>query len=164
MGLQLPGELRGLLSMLGFNWPAADEEKLFEMAQTWMNQANTIRSHVDDATNAAAQVWKGNTADTVAAFQAAWEAADSPAERLKLAATGAQIIGAGLMVIAGVVLALKIAVIAQLVACAIQIAAAIAAAAATFGASLAQIPIAKMLAKYAIDIAIDKAVTAVLNG
>ncbi len=164
MGLQLPGELRGLLQMLGFTWPAADEEKLYEMAQTWMNQANTIRSHVDDASNAASQVWKGNTADTVAAFQAAWEAADSPAERLKLAATGAQIIGAGLMVIAGVVLALKVSTIAQLVTLAIEIAQAIATAVATFGASLLEIPIFKMLTKYAIDMLIDKAIAAVLNG
>lgn len=31
MGMELPGELRSLLGVLGYTWPEADETKLFEM-------------------------------------------------------------------------------------------------------------------------------------
>ena len=42
MGLQLPGELISLLSMLGYNWPQADETKLFEMGNAWMGFPDRI--------------------------------------------------------------------------------------------------------------------------
>lgn len=74
------------------------------------------------------------------------------------------IIGIGLIVAAGVVLALKIQVIVQLVLLAIQIAQAIATAVATFGASLLEIPIFKMITGMIIDQLIGMATDAVLNG
>lgn len=42
MGLQLPGELRSLLSMLGYSWPEADETKLMEMGGAWLRFAGTL--------------------------------------------------------------------------------------------------------------------------
>jgi hypothetical protein len=73
-------------------------------------------------------------------------------------------IGVGLMVCAGIVLALKINVIIQLIQLAIEIASAIAEAAATFGASLAEIPIFKMITSMIIDQLINLAMTAIVNG
>ncbi|MCY1144062.1 hypothetical protein OWR29_39215 [Actinoplanes sp. Pm04-4] len=139
MGLQLPGELVEVISVLGFTWPEADEEKLFELGQSWMDFAGAIESRVENADAAAATVWQLNQSESIAAFQAAWQAADSPSQRLAMAATGAQIIGADLLVCAGIVLALKINVIAQLTILAIQIAQAIATAVVSFGASLLEI-------------------------
>jgi hypothetical protein len=55
--------------------------------------------------------------------------------------TAGQVVGAGMMICAGIILALKISTITQLVTLAIEIAQAIASAVATFGASLAEIPI-----------------------
>lgn len=164
MGLQLPAELIEVLGMLGFTWPEADEERLFELGQSWLDAAGTIGSHVSAADSAAAGVWQGNRGETVTAFQTAWAAQDGPSAQLMDAQTGAQIIGAGLMVCAGVVLALKINVIVQLTILAIQIAQAIATAVATFGASLLEIPVFKLLTQFVLDQLLGMAVDAVLNG
>jgi hypothetical protein len=164
MGMQLPSELREALAWVGFNWPEADEEKLYELSETWMSYADKIRSQVSDADSAAALAWQGNQTEAIAAFEAAWRESDSPSERLMLAATGAEIIGMGLLVCAGVVLALKINVIAQLVLLAIQVAQAIATAVVTFGASLLEIPIFKMLAKFVVDQLLNMAIEQVISG
>ncbi|WP_433650306.1 hypothetical protein ACQP2C_28230 [Micromonospora zamorensis] len=73
-------------------------------------------------------------------------------------------IGAGLMVCAGIVLALKINVIVQLTLLAIQIAQAVATAAVTFGASLLEIPIFKLITGALIDQLLNMATEAVLGG
>jgi hypothetical protein len=164
MGLQLPAELTSVLGMLGFTWPEADEEQLFTLAQTWMDASGAIGAHVADADGAAGLVWQGNYGDTITAFQDAWHAEDSPTKRLASAATGAQVIGAGLMVCAGIVLALKINVIVQLTILAIQIAQAVATAVATFGASLLEIPIFKVLTQLVLDQLLGFAIESVLNG
>jgi hypothetical protein len=164
MGMQLPGELVSVLSVLGFTWPQADEEKLFELAQRWTRLTGDLRGHVQQANSGAEEVWTQNSGDMVTAFESAWNAADSPAVRLDKGATGADIIGAGLMVCAGIVLALKINVIVQLTILVIQIAQAIATAVVTFGASLLEIPIFRALTKIVLDQLLDYAITAVLNG
>lgn len=74
------------------------------------------------------------------------------------------VISIGLMIAAGVVLALKIQVIVQLILLAIQIAQAIATAAVTFGASLLEIPIFKTITGFIVDQLINMAIEAVLNG
>jgi hypothetical protein len=78
--------------------------------------------------------------------------------------TASNIIGAGLMVCAGIVLALKINVIVQLVQLAIEIASAIAEAVATFGASLLEIPIFKEITSLIIDQLINMALEAIFSG
>jgi hypothetical protein len=164
MGLQLPGELVEVLGVLGFSWPEADEEKLLELGQSWMNVAGVIQSRVQDADGAAALVWQSNQAESIDAFQAAWQAGDSPSERLAMAATGAQIIGAGLMVCAGIVLALKVNVIAQVTILALEIAQAIATAVVTFGASLLEIPIFRAATKLLLDQLLNFAIESVISG
>jgi hypothetical protein len=164
MGLQLPGELVSLLSMLGYTWPQADEEKLFEMGNAWMNFAGSFPESLQDASAQAQRVWSGNQGEGIDAFRQAWSDHDAPVSTLQDAVTAGNIIGAGLMVCAGVVLALKINVIVQLVQLAIAIAQAIATAAVTFGASLAEIPIFKQITGMIIDQLINMALEAIFNG
>ncbi|MFI0450858.1 hypothetical protein [Actinomadura sp. 6N118] len=163
MGLQLPGELIGLLGMLGYTWPEADESKLFELGSTWMGFSGTVQGVAADAGSAAQQVWSGNQGEDIQAFQKAWGEEDSPAAILQDAATGAMAVGAAFFVCAGIVLALKISVIVQLVILAIQIAQAIATAPVTFGASLLEIPIFKTITGIIIDVLIDQAIGALLG-
>lgn len=164
MGLQLPGELIYLLGMLGYTWPEADEQALFQMGQSWMSFSGDLSGPVEQAHGHAQQVWSANTGAAVEAFEKAWNQPDSPRANLGDATLAATMVGAGLFVCAGIVLALKIQVIVQLVMLAIQIAQAIALAVPTFGASLAQIPIFKMITGILIDLLIGMALTAILGG
>jgi hypothetical protein len=163
MGLQLPGELISLLSMLGYTWPEADETKLFEMGNAWVGFGGTVHGIVSDADGAAQQVWSSNKGDDIEAFQKAWGEQEAPVAILNDAATGATLVGAALFICAGVVLALKINVIVQLTMLAIEIAQAIATAGPTFGASLAEIPIFKEITGMIIDMLIDQAIGALLG-
>jgi hypothetical protein len=164
VGLQLPGELISLLSMLGYTWPEADEEKLFELGNRWTTYGGTLAGAVRDLDAAAQPVWQQNRGEAVAAFRQAWSDGEAPAANLRDGADGATLIGVGLMVAAGVVLALKINVIVQLVMLAIEIAEAIATAVATFGASLLEIPIFKEITGLLINELIDLAMQALLDG
>ncbi|OLF14294.1 hypothetical protein BLA60_03930 [Actinophytocola xinjiangensis] len=162
-GLMLPPELGGLLNTLGFSWPQGDEGKIFDLAGEWIAFGGQLSSSVDDAHSQANAVWTNNMAEAVDRFREYWNGPDAPRSNLADGATAATMVGAGLYVCAGVLLALKVAVIAQLVALAIQIAQAIATAAVTFGASLAQIPIFRQITKTLLDMALDVAINALLN-
>lgn len=164
MGMQLPGEVREILSVIGFNWPAADETKLLELGKLWTNLSGLIDAHVDDAQHAAAAVWNTNTAPMVEAFQAKWAGEAGPANRITQGATGADIVGAGVMVCAGIVLALKINVIVQATITLISIASAIAAAFVTFGASAAVVPLLREACKRLLDYLLGEAVGKVIGG
>jgi hypothetical protein len=164
VGLQLPGELISLLSMLGYTWPEADEEKLFELGTRWTDYGAALATSVQDLESAAQAVWQQNRGDAVAAFQQSWSDGEAPAANLRDGADGATLIGVGLMIAAGVVLALKINVIVQLVMLAIEIAEAIATAVETLGASLLEIPIFKEITGLIINELIDMAMQALLDG
>jgi hypothetical protein len=164
MGMTIPADLASLLNTLGFDWPQADEEKLYELGRMWTDFGTGLGEVVQRANTAAQQVWTGNRGDTITAFQKVWNDKEEALAVLTDAAEGAQIIGACAILCAGVVLALKINVIVQLTALAIAIAQAIATAVATFGASLLEIPIFKKITGYLIDMLIDEAVAKVLGG
>lgn len=164
MGLQIPGELASLLQMLGYNWPKADEEKLFEMGNAWMSFSGKFDQPIGEAGAHAQTVWSANEGEAIEAFRSAWQHPDAPASALHDGTTAATIVGAGLMVCGGIVLALKINVIVQLTMLAIQIAQALATAGPTFGASLAEIPIFKEITGLIIDQLFDMAINAILNG
>lgn len=164
MGLQLPDGLREFLNMIGYTWPEADEVKLMQMGQDWLAFAGRHTGSLSEADSHAQQVWTGgNIGDDIDTFRQAWSKEDSAKTNLEDFTTAAYIIGAGLLVCAVIVLALKINVIVQLVILAIQIAQAIATAAVTFGASLAEIPVFKVLTQKLIDMAINIAMNAVLG-
>ncbi|TDD75655.1 hypothetical protein E1293_28165 [Actinomadura darangshiensis] len=164
MGLQLPGELISLLSMLGYTWPKADETKLMEMGGAWLGFAGAHSGPLGEADAQASRVWQANKGDDIEAFRTAWTDEESASTNLRDFTTAANIIGAGLMVCGGIVLALKINVIVQLTILAIEIAQAIATAGPTLGASLAEIPIFKEITGAIIDQLIDMALQAILNG
>jgi len=164
VGLQLPGELVTLLGWLGFSWPEADEEKLYELGMTWIALGDELAGPVQAATSAASTVLSENSGDAITAFQKAWNAELSPANNLEKANSGAKILGVCMIACALIVLALKISVIVQLILLAIQIAQAIATAVATFGASLLEIPIFRMIAELVIDQIIGMALNAILGG
>lgn len=163
MGLQLPGELISLLGMLGYTWPEADETKLFGLGSTWIGFVSTLQTTASDADIVAQRVWTENQGRDFEEFQRKWQDIDSAVSNLVDAGDGCLMVGAGLLISAGVVLALKLSVITQLTLLAIQIAQAIATAGPTFGASLAEISIFKMITGIVIDLLIDQAIQALLN-
>ncbi|KOX11722.1 WXG100-like domain-containing protein [Micromonospora profundi] len=162
MGIQIPGELSGLLNELGYVWPESDEERLFELAQAWIAFGAEADAAATDAT-AAVALLAGNDGSALEAFRGQWSDSDSAAAVLQDIGFGARAVGAALLVCALVVLALKINVIVQLTLLAISIAQAIATAAPTFGASLLEIPVFKKLVDIAIDFLIGQALEAILG-
>ncbi|RKR87025.1 hypothetical protein BDK92_1297 [Micromonospora pisi] len=163
MGLQLPGELADLLNELGYTWPKADETKMFELAQMWFGFADQVAPLPAQAHAAGQSVLAQNNGPATDAFAKLWTANSAAVPVLDNAVTGAQAIGAALIVCAAVVLALKISVIVQLTILLIQIIQAIATAAPTFGASLLEIPVFKKLADIAIDYLVGQALEALLG-
>ncbi|HEX5598537.1 MAG TPA: hypothetical protein VFX61_21340 [Micromonosporaceae bacterium] len=164
MGLSLPAELASLLAACGYNWPESDETALFQLAGEWTGMADRIAGSVDELNAAARTILDNNRGGAITAFASEWADEESATRNIADAAPPANVIGIGLMIAAGVVLALKIQVIVQLVLLAIQIAQAIATAAVTFGASLVEIPIFKIITGIIVDQLIGLAIEALLNG
>lgn len=164
VGLELPGELRSLLDILGYTWPEADETKLIEMGQAWIGFAGRLGTIVDDAGTTASVVCAEHSGGDITAFHTWWSSQDGPADVLSEGVTAAVLTGTGLMICGAIVLALKVAVIAQLVVLAVQIAQAIATAGPTFGASLAEIPVFQQLARTVVGNLLQKAVWALVDG
>jgi hypothetical protein len=140
VGLELPGYVTEPLSWIGMSWPEADEDKLFEAGQTWLTYGSNLRSQAGQANTVAQQIPAQHQGEAVDAFVAWWNADDGPGKNLDDNAAAAEVIGAALIVMAGITLALKIAYIAQLVVLAIEVAQAIATAFFSFGATTAEIP------------------------
>ena len=72
MGLQLPSELTMFLQMVGYNWPQADETKLFEMGQKWSGFSSTLNEVMTAADTKASQVWDQNAGQDIQAFSDHW--------------------------------------------------------------------------------------------
>jgi hypothetical protein len=164
MGMEIPSELRSLLGILGYNWPEADETALVEMGQAWMSFSGRLEAIVSDAASTASEVWTEHEGEAVAAFQEWWAMEDSPAKTLLDGANAATLTGTGLMICGGIVLALKVAVIAQLAILAVEIAQAVATAVPTFGASLAEIPIFQQLTRTIVGNLVQDAIFQLLDG
>ncbi|WP_218126530.1 hypothetical protein [Glycomyces sambucus] len=150
--------------MLGYDWPEPDEEKLYNLGDTWTNLADQITGAIDKLDAAAKTVIDNNIGEEIAAFKSEWEDGESAVRNIADIGEPSNIISIGLMIAAGVVLALKMQMIVQLITLAIQIAQAIATAVVTFGASLLEIPIFKMITSKLIDMLLDMAIESVLNG
>ncbi|GIF45599.1 hypothetical protein DFJ67_0767 [Asanoa ferruginea] len=163
MSLELPGELRSLLGVLGYTWPEADEDKLFEMGEAWLRFATTLDSLTSSAQAEAAPVWSGNTGADIAAFQRWWTNEDSPLASMRDGMPAAVLTGTGLIICGTIVLALKVAVIVQLTILAVEIAQAIATATVTVGASLAEIPIFQQVSRIAVGALFDQVISTLLE-
>jgi hypothetical protein len=164
MGLELPGELVSVLALVGRDWPAGDEDKIFEIGQLWTGFADTVADFATTSDALAAEIAQENGGETIDAFIARWYDPTSPAANLRRGVAGATAVGVGLTGIALLVLALKISVITQLVILAIQVAQAVMSAGPTFGLSLAEIPLLKMITSLAIDQLVDAVLNALLAG
>ncbi len=162
-GLDLPGGLVTLLSDLGYLWPDADEVRLNQLGQAWIDLQGTLDRHLQDANAAAARVWTENSGTDIDAFRATWSKAESAVDTLNRDATGVAVVGAIVLVCGAVVLMLKIWVIAQLVMLAVAIVQAIATAPFTFGASLLEIPVFKEIIGRAINLLISRAMAVLLG-
>jgi hypothetical protein len=134
------------------------------MGGSWLDFTGKVDQPVSDANSHASQVWTQHKGAGIQAFQAKWNEKDAPHTNLLDGKTGGTIIGAGLMICSGIVLALKINVIIQLVQLAIEIFQAIATAPATFGASLAEIPVVKEITSRLVNLCISLAMNAVMGG
>lgn len=163
-GMMLPPELSGLLNTLGFNWPLSDEGKLFELGSQWTGFADKLSPAAADADGHAQQVLGQNTGEAVDAFGAFWSDGEAPKQNLEDGATASTLMGTGMHIAGGVVVALKTAVVVQLAVLAVQIAQAIATAVPTFGASLLEIPVFRQITDVLLDQALDLAINSVLNG
>jgi hypothetical protein len=162
--MQLPSELTSLLSMLGYDWPESDETKLFDLGNGWTNLSDQINGAIEQLEDAARTVIDNNVSKDIDAFRSEWEDGESAVRNIADIGEPSNIVSIGLMIAAGVVLALKLQMIVQLVTLAIQIAQAIATAVVTFGASLLEIPIFKMITSMLIEQLLNMAIEAVLNG
>ncbi|MEV4535838.1 hypothetical protein AB0J82_18625 [Asanoa sp. NPDC049518] len=163
MSLELPGELRSLLGVLGYTWPEADEDKLLEMGQAWLRFATTLDTLTANANSTASPIWSTHTGTDITAFQEWWTNEDSPLAAMRDGVPAAILTGTGLVICGTIVLGLKVAVIIQLTILAIQIAQAVATAPVTFGASLAEIPIFQQLARVAVGALIDEVIATLLE-
>ncbi|GAB3401361.1 WXG100-like domain-containing protein [Flindersiella endophytica] len=161
--LTIPGQLADLLNMLGYTWPKSKEGSMFELGQEWMDFGGKLKQIHGETVPHAETVTAENVGHDIEAFKKKWIEPDAGAKVVEDGGTGSMVVGGGLFVAAGLVLALKIATIVQLTILAIQIATAIASAVPTFGASLAWIPIAKTICSKALDLAIDQVINALLG-
>jgi hypothetical protein len=162
-GMTLPGPLVSLLSDLGYLWPDADEVRLMQLGQAWLNAQSGLDEVVEQAQRAAEKVWTENQDDAIDAFKASWEARDDGLDTLHQNATGVVVVGAIILLCSIVVLMLKIWVIIQLVMLAIAIAQAIALAVPTFGASLLSIPVVKEIIGRIINLLINRSLVVLLG-
>lgn len=135
----LPGEVTWVLDLLGYSWPDADEDKLFESATIWRDFANQVNETLSQGTAAANEVVSANSGEAVDGFTKEWGAfsggGGSGDQYLRDAAAAAEVIATAFDAAALAVIAGKVAVIAQLVMLAVELIAAQAAAPFTLGLS-----------------------------
>ena len=135
MSLQLPGALVWVLDLLGFTWPAADEDKLREAARAWRDFAHDANNIRTTAAGVISKVAQGNYGKDIDALVAYWQELGGDGGHLPDAAEAARLAADALDGFAVATEVAKCAMIAQLAICAGEIAAAQAAAPITFGLS-----------------------------
>lgn len=163
MAVMLPGELAHFLQLLGFEWPEGNEDKVFQYGNAWLGFGGELGQLAGQSGQATAEVVQANQGVGIDAFRKAMDDHEGPTLVSRDMAMGVSIGGGVLYLMAGAIIALKIAVIIQLVQFAITVAQAIAAAVPTAGASMSIIPIAKIIAQKAIEFAINLAIEKLLG-
>lgn len=160
MAMELPDWLREALNYGGFDWPSSNEDTLNEFGEAWAGLVSYADTAVQDATDAIEHVVANNEGDIVTAVQKHSTSDESNIPAIKDFANVSGIVGTGYSVMAGIVVVLKGAVIAQLA----ILAAAIASAVMTAGLMSGAVLLAKEGCKRLIDLAIDQAITELLEG
>lgn len=160
--IELPGQLANVLEGLGYHWTNTSVPGLSGMSDSWVGFSSKPQTHAATANAHAQSVLSSNQGRGIDAMQATWSQSNAPHRNLTDGGSGAALIGAGLLICAGIVTVLKSSVIAELIQLVVDIATAIAEAFETFGASLAQIPIVKELTQKAIGLVQNTATNAVM--
>lgn len=165
MTMKMPSELAEALSLLGFDWPDADEDKLNEMGRAWSTFAGTLRGLVGEADAHAQAVWTGNSGAAIAAFQKSWSGPSAPVTNLRDAAEAAAYVAAGLATAAKIVITLKLAFLAEVGAFArtVYLAAVAAKTPWTAAAAIAAVIAHKIIVTYALEAAIEAAIKALVT-
>ena len=161
MGLQLPPDLIEALSWVGCTWPEADETKLFHCGDFWGTFAERAAAHAEEAAAAVDAMLAENSSPGLDAFKQYWEKLSGEAGYLVDSGIVAGAVSIAFYTAGGLVLTLKVLVIAQLVAFAVILAAAIAAAFFTLGASLAAAAETAVAVNRAIVAAVNTTITAI---
>jgi hypothetical protein len=162
MAIELPSMLANVLEGLGYHWTNTDEGRLSAMSDSWANFSGRPQTHAATANAHAQRVFSSNQGEGIDAMGKVWSQNDAPHRNLVSGGSGAALIGAGLLICAGVVVVLKANVIVQLVQLLIEITTAIIEAFETFGASLLEIPVFKELTQKALGLIQNTAINAVM--
>lgn len=134
MSITLPGELVEVMEILGFNWPHADEDKIFECGHAWKDYAGEVERVIADADRACREAVERNRGEAITAFEGHWRELGSQGD-LRRAADAAVIVSDALELFGHAVIAMKLAIIAQLTATAAAVIASVASAIFTAGLS-----------------------------
>jgi hypothetical protein len=166
MTIQLPSELTWALSLVGIDWPDADEDKLDQMGQEWLRFSKALTGFVDELVKQGDAVTSANSGTAIDAFQGSWTGPEAPLTNLRDGAEAAAEIALALGICAKIVTAYKGVVLAEIAAFAYSVAAAAAASSTGIGAIIgAGVVIARrIIAQQAIDAALNLAVEKILNG
>ncbi|MDN5725006.1 MAG: hypothetical protein L0G99_03605 [Propionibacteriales bacterium] len=159
MGMQLPDGLRIALSVVGYEWPATDEDVLRTWADDWQSLAAGLGENGLMLSDSVTSVMDRNEGPGLKAFVSFTNAPDGTRASMTKAAKGCMQFAGAYRLLADIVVALKWVIIGQLTILATAIAAAIF----SGGAASAGVFVAREAAKRAIDFAIGEAVTAVIS-
>ncbi|GAA3166285.1 MULTISPECIES: PE-PGRS family protein [Streptomyces] len=139
MSLTLPGEVTWVLDLLGYEWPEADEDALFDCAAAWRTFAEQVNETLSQGSSAANEVTSANSGEAIEGFTNEWGAfagsGNSGDSYLRDAAAAAEVIALAFDAAALAVIEGKVAVIVQLVMLAVELISAQAAAPFTLGLS-----------------------------
>ncbi|MEU2793530.1 PE-PGRS family protein [Streptomyces sp. NPDC007100] len=125
-----------MLDLLGYSWPEADEDKLAECGQAWLEFAVQVGLTDGRGGAAAGEVVSVSSGDAVGRFAEAWgDFSGGPGSYFADAQIAANVVGIAFEVAAAAVLLAKVEVIVQLVVLAVELIAAQAAAPFTLGLS-----------------------------
>lgn len=72
MSVMLPGDLVFVLNLIGFNWPAADEDKLRQSAQHWREYASELEHVMADTSRILERVRSDNSSESIDALEQHW--------------------------------------------------------------------------------------------
>ncbi|MCX5530910.1 hypothetical protein OG785_10100 [Streptomyces sp. NBC_00006] len=138
MDIKLPNELDWVLDLLGFQWPNIDIDTLIDAAQEWTDFGAAVQEFAQSGNTAASAVTAVNSGDAVDAFVAEWGKFGDGGlgvGYLDLIYEASIVLAGLLSLCAGIIAAMKIAIIVQLIDLAIEFAVAQASAVVTLGAS-----------------------------
>ncbi|MGH2545117.1 MAG: hypothetical protein ACRDRY_15480 [Pseudonocardiaceae bacterium] len=130
----LPGELVEVMDILGFNWPQADEDKIFECSRAWEDYAGDVERVIADAERACREAIEHNRGAAITAFEGHWRELGGHGD-LRHAADAARVVSEALDLFGKAVFAMKTATITQLGIAAAAVIASVASAIFTAGLS-----------------------------